>query len=202
MAISSQYIRNANIRAAFNSLLAQKPGYESELIKKRTLSYHDDKGLLHKNASVEPHFALTSDLQYWMMTDGIQFPSWWDVCDIVVGYWVYNLSTGVTYSAQSAEEITGYIMSLAPSISAKAIADTLGTWARHVKDIHALYGSYLFNPSTLVNLRGGDAAAQTVTDKIPGQNTTGNSAFGGKGLALAAGLAGLVIVTKMKKKRR
>lgn len=199
--ISSQYIRNANIRAAFNALLSQKPEYESELIKKRSLSYHDDKGTLHNNALVEPHFALTSDLQFWMMKDGISFPSWWTVCDIVVGYWVYNLSTGVTYTAQSADAISGYIQSLAPSISAKAIADTLGAWSRHVTDIHPLYGAYLFNPSTLINVRAsGDAAAQTVADKIPAQ-TIKKSAFSGKGLALAGlGLAGLVVIKKLQRR--
>jgi len=202
VAISKTYIRNDNIRAAFNSLLANYPSYEAELTKKRSISYHDHTGKKY-TGNVEPHFALTSEMQYQMVREKIAYPSWWDVCDIIVGYWVYNLSTGSTYSAETSANIVAYIQSLAPSLSTKKIEDTLGVWSRHVKDVHALYGSYLFNPSTLVNLRGVDQAASTISydSSAPVENPKSRSGVN-MGLALAAGLAGVVFLKSNNKKRR
>ena len=184
--ISESYIRSSAIRAKFNELLSSNSKFskwEKDLITKRALTYHDDRGNVYKNALVEPHFALTSELQYWINRDGARLPNWWDVCDILVGYWIYNLTTGNAYSAATETDISAYIRSLDSTLDEWKIQSTLATFARHASDIQ--YGSYLFKPSVLIGSVG---------------NGTAEKKSNMKGLALAAGLTtAFIAISKAKR---
>lgn len=172
--ISSDHIRNDKIRAEFNNLLLQNTKFakfESELTKKRRLTYHDDRGNVY-TADVEPHFALTSELQYWINVDRAKLPYWWDVCDILVAYWTYNIRTGKTYTAETASECAAYIQSL-QNFERWRIDSVLGSFARHTSEIP--YGTQLFNPAGMIGSIGG------------GKNN--NALFAGVGCAAVIAIA-------------
>ncbi|HEY1406163.1 MAG TPA: hypothetical protein VF857_06100, partial [Spirochaetota bacterium] len=148
--------------------------------------------------SVEPHFALTSDLQYWINQDGVRLPNWWDVCDIVVAYWIYNLSTGKTYSSATSAECASYIKSLAP-FEDWQIQSALGSFARHVTDVHPLYGAYLFNPSSLIKISQGGSGMK----QVPAARQSGSGGLNLAKLALAgvSGYIGYQVIQNRKKVR-
>ena len=174
--ISSTYIRSSALRTKFNALLASDPKFskwESDLTAKRALTYHDERGNVYTNAMVEPHFALTSELQYYIVKDGQRLPSWWDVCDILIGYWIYNLTTGKTYTSATAAECSAFIRSIDSSLDDWKIQVSLSEFSQHASDIQ--YGAYLFQPSSLIGIVGGGNNVQKKSSSM-------------MGLALAAGL--------------
>jgi len=208
--IGQNYIRSARIREAFNALLERSPQlkkYESVLTNKLPLTFHDANGKLFKN-NVEPHFALTSELQYWIKQDKGQLPSWWDVCDIIVAYWLYNITSGGrTYTDQTAAECTAFIRSLEPFDDWK-IKSVLGSFARRASEIS--YGKYLYNPVQLIGVVANQQTTEISSNNssgIPQDRPSQNTPKGGgiKPAYVLAGIAGLIAIKNMNsnnKKRR
>ena len=144
--ISSAYIKIDALRNA----AAQYENLFSYLINKQTLKFHDEKGHVYNRAEV-PHFALTSDVQYWSKFDTGTMANWWDVLHILVAYMLYNMQTAAIWDTNTADNIVAAIQQYA-NWPRSSIVITLNALVGHQKEIP--YGGYLVNPAGLFGSSG------------------------------------------------
>jgi hypothetical protein len=187
MQISKNYIRNDIFRKAFEALTEQYPQYAPELLKKRRLTFHDETGAVYTRDEL-PHFALTSELLYWLHKFNPNIGGkWWDTCDVIIAYWIQNLSAGKIWP-DDANDIRNYISANMPVNMdfASGVIHALYTNQREIP-----YGKYLLNPASLL------PKSKVATGTAPQGTTQGK----GKGLALAGlGLLAVCAVRKIRSK--